>query len=78
MSISSWTTELGALRKASGVRQWMLIWNVPLHDWCWNVISEILKPVCDLIVVSKMSRPNKRFLSWWSWILALGCDITRP
>lgn len=63
MSISPWTAELGALGKASGSGQWVHIWNVPLHGWCESVISEILKPVGDLVAVSKMSHPNKSFIS---------------
>lgn len=55
LSISPWTIELGALGKVSGIGQWVHLWNVPLHGWCGSVISEILKPVGDLVAVSKWS-----------------------
>ncbi|KAH7689328.1 Zinc finger CCHC-type protein [Dioscorea alata] len=63
MSISPWSADFGTLGRASGIAQWVLIWNIPLHGWCRNVISEILRPLGDLVALSKTSRPNKSFIS---------------
>lgn len=32
-----------------------------MHGWCWSVIFEIIILVCELVAVSKMSKPNKSF-----------------
>lgn len=66
MSISPWSADLNALGRASGHGQWMLIWNVPLHGWCYGVIIEILKPV---------GKPNKSFISA---LVRRWLDVTLP
>lgn len=41
----------------------MLIWNLPLHGWCWNLILEMVKPVGDLVALSQTVNPHKWFIS---------------
>lgn len=43
--------------------QWVSIWNLPLHGWCWEVIEGVLRYVGKLITLSKISEPHKRFLT---------------
>ncbi|KAH7690551.1 Zinc finger CCHC-type protein [Dioscorea alata] len=63
LSFSHWSAELGAEGKASGEGCWVSIWNLPLHGWCWSVISEVLRPVGELISLSQVSAPHKIFIS---------------
>lgn len=63
LNIAPWSADLGADGRASGDGQWALIWNLPLHGWCWEIIVEVLKPVGELIILSQASVPHKRFIS---------------
>lgn len=49
--ISPWSAELGTVGRASREGQWVLIWNLPFHAWCWSIISEVLRPVEELVAV---------------------------
>lgn len=62
LNLAYWSAELGAVGKATGEGQWVLIWNLPLHGWCWSVIERVLRPVGELISLSRMSVPHKRFI----------------
>lgn len=63
LNLAHWTVEIGAEGRAAGEGQWVHIWNLPLHGWCWNVIEQVLKPVGELITLSKVTVPHKRFLT---------------
>lgn len=40
----------------------VLILNLPLHGWCWEVIIEVLRPVGKLISLSQACVPHKMFI----------------
>lgn len=61
--IAPWSAEMGAVDRASGDGQWIRIWNLPLHGWCWSVILEVLKTVGELISLSQEIKTNKCFVS---------------
>lgn len=63
LRLAPWTTELGADGRASGEGLWVLVWNLPLHAWSWNVIAEVMRPVGELVALSHASTSHKRFLS---------------
>ncbi|KAH7659259.1 Zinc finger CCHC-type protein [Dioscorea alata] len=63
LKFAPWSVELGADGRASGAGQWVLIWNLPLHGWCWSVIEAVLKPIGELISISQASTPHKKFIS---------------
>lgn len=64
--LAPWSAELGAVDRASGEGQWIRIWNLPLHGWCWSIILEVLKTVGELVSLSQELKTNKCF------VLALG------
>lgn len=41
----------------------MLVWNLPLHVWCWDMIKDVLRPVGELVAMSQAQTPHKEFLS---------------
>lgn len=43
LKLAPWTAEL-AEGRASGKGQWVSIWNLPLHGWCWNIIADVVRP----------------------------------
>lgn len=61
--LAPWSAKLGAIARASGEGQWVLIWNLPLHAWSWSVIAEVLRPVGELVALSQAALPHKQFLS---------------
>lgn len=63
LRIAPWSAELGAEGRASGEGSWVLIWNLPLHAWSWNVILEVLRPVGELVAISQATVPHKRFIT---------------
>ncbi|XP_039138075.1 uncharacterized protein LOC120275526 [Dioscorea cayenensis subsp. rotundata] len=62
LNLAHWTAELGTSGRADGEGQWISIWNLPLHGWCWRIIEQVLRPVGDLITLSKASEPHKKFV----------------
>lgn len=58
VNLAHWMAELGALGRADGDGQWVKIWNFPLYGWCWSVIERVLRPVGELIALSKMTEPH--------------------
>lgn len=65
LNVAHWTAELGASGRAGGEGQWVSIWNLPLHGWCWNIIEQVLKPVGELIALLKVTEPHKMSCQYW-------------
>lgn len=63
LRLANWTAEIGAEGRAVDDGQWVTVWNLPLHDWCWSVIEKVLRPIGELITLSKMTVPHKRFIT---------------
>ncbi|KAH7691103.1 Zinc finger CCHC-type protein [Dioscorea alata] len=63
LSLSPWSTEIGADGRAVGSGMWTSIWNLPLHGWCWSTIAEVIRPVGDLVALSQAIAKHKYFLS---------------
>lgn len=63
LKLSPWSAEIGADGRASGSGQWVNIWNLPLHGWCWDTISDVVKPIGELVALSHATIPHKRFLT---------------
>lgn len=61
--LEPWSAELGAIDRASGDGQWVRIWNLPMHGWCWSVILEVLKTIGEQVSLSQEFKTNKRFIS---------------
>lgn len=63
LKIAPWSVELGSMGRASGEGLWVHIWNLPLHAWCWSMITEVTRPVGELIALSQAKQPHKHFIS---------------
>lgn len=63
LNLSPWSAELGATGRALGDGQWVHIWNLPLHAWCWPIIVEVLHPLGELVALSQAELPHKYFIS---------------
>lgn len=63
VNLSPWSAEISADGRASGTGQWIHLWNMPLHGWCRSIISEVVKPVGELVALSQVTNTHKRFLS---------------
>ncbi|KAH7657856.1 Zinc finger CCHC-type protein [Dioscorea alata] len=63
LMLAPWSAEIGVTGRASGRGQWITIWNLPLHGRSWDIITEVVKPVGELIVLSHATSKHKRFLS---------------
>lgn len=63
MTMAPWSAEIEADGRASGEGQWIHIWNLPFHAWCWNIICEVVRPVGELIALSQAPSTHKYFIS---------------
>lgn len=63
LKLAPWSAEIGADGRASGTGQWIHLWNLPLHGWSWGTITEVVRPVGELIALSQASSPHKYFIS---------------
>lgn len=63
LKVAPWSAELGADGRAAGDGHWVMIWNLPLHAWCWEVIVEVLRPVGELVILSQAMVPHKKFIT---------------
>lgn len=52
LKLSPWFAEIRTEGRASREGQWMHIWNLPLHGWCWSIIVEGLRSVGELVALS--------------------------
>lgn len=69
LKLSPWSAELGVDGRAEGTGRWILIWNLPLHGWCWCVIAEVLKLVGELISLSHAGGAEPQF--WYEKVCGL-------
>lgn len=63
LKITPWSAEIGAISRASGSSQWIHLWNLPLHHWSWCTITEVIKPMGEIVALSQASSTHKQFLS---------------
>lgn len=63
LQVSPWSAEMGAVGRKSREGQWIHIWNLPLHAWCWSIIAKVLSPVGELVAISQAELPHIYFIS---------------
>lgn len=62
VTFSPWSGDIGSEGAARGTGTWVNLWNLPLHCWNWKIVAEVLKPIGELVSISKSSQVNKRYL----------------
>lgn len=63
LKLAPWSAEIGADGWGSGEDQWMLLWNLRLHIWCWSIIADVVRAARELVALSQATVPHKRFIT---------------
>lgn len=52
----------------------MHVWNLPLHGWSWGIISEVLRPACELVALFQATTEIEVSLGMRKYVLIVTGD----